>query len=104
MHDSPSLQAEFERIINSLQPGGTEKTHLDRRVPTRWNSDFACLKAHFQFKDAIQILTQKEELGLDPYALTRSQWKLAEHLVPLLEVFGLDFHDMQHEPDSYLAL
>ncbi|KAI5983302.1 hypothetical protein EDC04DRAFT_2915048 [Pisolithus marmoratus] len=87
LHDSPSLQAEFEWIMNSLRPGGTNKTHLDHHVPTHWNSDFACLMAHFHFKDAIQILTQKEDLALEAYALTWSQWRLAEHLIPLLELF-----------------
>lgn len=87
LHGNPSLQAEFEQIVNSLGLGGSDKTHLDHRVPTRWNSDFACLKAHFYFKDAIQILTQQEELELEAYALTQSQWRLAEHLVSLLELF-----------------
>ena len=86
MHDTPLLQTEFERIVRSLRSDGTDKTHLDRRVPTRWNSDFACLKAHLHFKDEIQILTQKEGLALEDYALSRSQWKLTEHLVPVLEV------------------
>lgn len=37
-------------------------------------------------KNAIQILTQKDGLGLKAYALTPDQWKLGGHLVPILEV------------------
>ena len=86
LHDSPMLQAEFKQIVKSLNPDGTTKTQLDRRVPTCWNTDFLCLKTHSYFKNAIQILTQKDSLGLEPYTLTMDQWKLAGHLVPILEV------------------
>ncbi|KAI6027512.1 hypothetical protein BKA83DRAFT_2889421 [Pisolithus microcarpus] len=64
-------------IVNSLGLRGTDKAPLDRRVPTRWNLDSACLKAHFYLKDAIQILTNGG---------------LAENLIPLHELFDNLIH------------
>ena len=92
MHDSARLQAEFERIVTSLSTTPGTKVHLDRRVPTRWNSDFACLRAHFWFREAIRILTGKRDLALEAYALTSSQWKLTEQLLEVLEVFDTITH------------
>ncbi|KAG2337687.1 hypothetical protein BDR05DRAFT_764609 [Suillus weaverae] len=54
----------------------------------RWNSDFACLRAHLFFKDEVKIFTSASENDLGDYALTTTQWKLAEHLVPVLELFN----------------
>ncbi|KAG2036217.1 hypothetical protein BDR03DRAFT_466694 [Suillus americanus] len=38
--------------------------------------------------DGVQIFTSTSEHGLRDYALTTAQWKLAEHLVPVLELFN----------------
>lgn len=64
----------------------TQKTTLDRRVPTRWNSDFACLVAHVFFKTPVQLLTSNTALDLEPYKLSDSQWSLAETLSEVLDV------------------
>ncbi|KAG2144041.1 hypothetical protein BD769DRAFT_1347855, partial [Suillus cothurnatus] len=50
--------------------------------------DFACLKAHLFFKDKVQLFMSTSEHSLHDYLLTTAQWKLAEHLVPILELFN----------------
>jgi hypothetical protein len=84
VHDSTTLQEQFEKTVVYKRGEDSQKRHLDRRVPTRWNSDFACLSTHLYFKEEVQLFTMQK--NLPDYALTSAQWKLAEHLVPVLEV------------------
>lgn len=86
LHDNANLQAAFERIVAIEGGGPSQKKTLDRRVPTRWNSDFACLKTHMLFEKEIKLFTSQEANGLQIYALTVTQWKLAKQLIPVLEV------------------
>ncbi|KAF9234388.1 hypothetical protein BU15DRAFT_79069 [Melanogaster broomeanus] len=46
------------------------------------------MKTHLEFKEAIKILTGKEKLGLEAFALSREQWKIAEDLASVLELFN----------------
>ncbi|KAG1748375.1 uncharacterized protein EDB91DRAFT_1218757 [Suillus paluster] len=87
LHDSANLQAAFERIVTIKGGGPSQKKTLDRRVPTRWNSDFACLKTHMSFEKEIKLFTSQEANGLQIYALTVTQWKLTKQLIPVLEIF-----------------
>ncbi|KAI6024403.1 hypothetical protein EDC04DRAFT_2933480 [Pisolithus marmoratus] len=88
VNDSAHLQEEFEWIVISLSSSGTSnKVWLDQCVPTCWNSDYTCLKSHMCFKKAVMILTAKEELGLEKYALTKAQWNIADDLAAVLELF-----------------
>jgi hypothetical protein len=71
----------------TIEGGGpSQKKTLDQRVLTRWNSDFACLKTHMSFEKEIRLFTSQEANGLQIYALTTMQWKLAKQLIPVLEV------------------
>lgn len=63
-----------------------DKITLDRRVPTRWNSDLACLDAHVYFKNPVQQLTAAAINKLQNYRLTDKQWSLADDLVEVLVV------------------
>ncbi|KAJ7841983.1 hypothetical protein B0H13DRAFT_1648942 [Mycena leptocephala] len=83
VHDSATLQNKFEKLIAANASAG-QKVALDRRVPTRWNSDLACLAAHVQFEIPVKQLTCD---GLTEYALSESQWKLAKQLCEVLEIF-----------------
>lgn len=67
----------------------SNKRTLDRRVPTRWNSDLACLDAHVHFKDIIQQLTGVAANKLQAYQLSPDQWHLAEDLADILIVCNL---------------
>ena len=85
VHDSGTLQAKFDKYVAAADMHG-QKTRLDRRVPTRWNSDFACLAAHVHFEQPVKMLTSDERLGLQDYALTLDQWALGHELVEALDV------------------
>ncbi|KAJ6545063.1 hypothetical protein DFH09DRAFT_1509464, partial [Mycena vulgaris] len=84
VHDSATLQGKFEKLVEANSVGSGQKIALDRRVPTRWNSDLACLVAHVQFERPVKQLTQD---NLEEYALTPEQWVLAKQLCQALAVF-----------------
>lgn len=92
VHDASNLQEKFEKLVELSQSqqenkeNGSQKRALDRRVPTRWNSDFKCLEAHVQFEGPVQQLTSDPSNKLKLYALTDDQWKLAKDLQDVLEV------------------
>lgn len=50
-------------------------------MPTRWNSDFACLSAHVVFEVPVRQLTSDPANNLKDYELTADQWTLAKELV-----------------------
>ena len=83
LHDNTTLQEKFERLVKVTMPDSS-KSHLDRRVPTRWNSDFTCLMTHVEFEEPIKSLTSDAKLKC--FALTERQWALAKKLVGVLAV------------------
>jgi len=86
VHDSPTLKEKFDKLVEEdMALAGSWRT-LTRRVPTRWNSDLACLLSHMYFKDVIQQLTAIPSLSLRSYALTDKQWKVAEDISEILLV------------------
>ncbi|KAJ6600177.1 hypothetical protein B0H10DRAFT_1824761, partial [Mycena sp. CBHHK59/15] len=84
VHDSATLQGKFEKLVEANSAGSGQKIALDRRVPTGWNSDLACLAAHVQFERPVKQLTQD---NLEEYAPTPEQWALAKQLCQALVVF-----------------
>jgi hypothetical protein len=93
VHDSPTLRERFDDLVSKDPELKGSKRTLDRRVPTRWNSDLACLKAHVHFKSVVQALTAVDSYKLQAYRLTTAQWRLAEDLALILEVCGLPSQD-----------
>ncbi|KAK6992134.1 ribonuclease H-like domain-containing protein, partial [Favolaschia claudopus] len=83
VHDSSTLQEKFEKLVQA-NDSASGKVALDRRVPTRWNSDLVCLAAHIQFETPVKQLTSD---GLSEYALTPKQWALAKELCEVLVIF-----------------
>ncbi|KAJ7719489.1 hypothetical protein B0H16DRAFT_1336582, partial [Mycena metata] len=71
VHDSPTLQEKFEKLVKANSAESGQKVALDRRVPIRWNSDLACLASHVHFSCPVKQLTQD---NLEEYALTPEQW------------------------------
>jgi hypothetical protein len=90
VNDSPQLQTAFLRHVETKQqqPNAppVTKAALDRRVPTRWNSDFTCLQAHVTLRFYVASFVKDPDYGLEEYALTAEQWKLARHLTDVLVV------------------
>jgi hypothetical protein len=95
VHDSPTLQDKFDRLVVASDLVG-QKSALTRRVPTRWNSDFACLSSHVYFESPVKALTGDERNGLKDYELTKDQWALAKELEGVLEVGFLLFEFLAH--------
>jgi hypothetical protein len=88
VHDSSTLHEKFDKLVQEHTELAGNMQMLARRVPTRWNSDFDCLKAHIHFKSIVQSLTGVAANKLQAYRLTDSQWRLAEDLTLILEVFN----------------
>ena len=88
VHDSSTLHEKFDRLVQEDTELEGSMQMLTRHVPTWWNSGFDCLKAHIHFKSIVQSLTGVAANKLQAYRLTDSQWKLAEDLTLILEVFN----------------
>jgi hypothetical protein len=87
VHDNSTLKEKFDTLVSNdkdLLPG--DKTVLDRRVPTRWNSDLTCLDAHLYFRSPVKQLTGAAINKLQAYRLSDEQWNLAETLSAILEI------------------
>ena len=76
------MQQRFEKIVKSES---TQRRTLTRRVPTRWNTDFAALNSHVTFEEEIHQLVVTER-SLQTYLLTDGQWALAKCLAEVLVV------------------
>lgn len=82
LNESQPVQLEFERLVNS---NNTQRRTLTRRVPTRWNTDFAALKSHVMFKkEVLQLIAANPTLK--KFMLADKQWVLAKHLADVLVV------------------
>jgi hypothetical protein len=86
VHDNATLKEKFDTLVLNDKDLPGDKTALDRRVPTRWNSDLTCLDAHLYFRSPVEQLTGPAINKLKAYKLTEEQWTLAETLSAILEV------------------
>ncbi|KAF9233125.1 hypothetical protein BU15DRAFT_54311 [Melanogaster broomeanus] len=87
VHDTTTLGEQFSKLCaaNAQHLDGDKET-LDRRVPTRWNSDLACLDAHLYFEKVIKQLTVATDLK--SFRLTDGQWPLAGTLADILSLLS----------------
>ncbi|KAF8833539.1 hypothetical protein BDN67DRAFT_916742 [Paxillus ammoniavirescens] len=87
VHDSTTIGEQFAKLcITNQEVLSGNKEALDRRVPTRWNSDLACLDAHIYFRPVIQQLTASADLK--SFRLTEAQWPLAVVLADVLSLLS----------------
>ncbi|KAF8999756.1 hypothetical protein BDQ17DRAFT_1246114, partial [Cyathus striatus] len=56
-------------------------------VPTRWNSDLACLSSHIFFQPVIKQLTGNSINKLQQFQLSERQWELAHEVEEVLLLF-----------------
>ncbi|TEB22898.1 hypothetical protein FA13DRAFT_1640620, partial [Coprinellus micaceus] len=87
VHNSAVLKERFDNLVAGDPTQNGMKHSLDRRVPTRWNSDHACLKAHLHFRKQVEQLTGLSENKLHAYRLTDGQWTITKELVEALAIF-----------------
>jgi hypothetical protein len=86
VHDNSTLKEKFDTLVSNDKDLSGDKTALDRRVPTRWNSDLTCLDAHLYFRSPVEQLTGAAINKLQAYRLSEEQWDLSETLSAILEV------------------
>ena len=70
---------------------------MPRDVQTRWNSTHDMLEFALKYREAIDAITQKRELGLHEFELDTDEWILAQQLTDVLKVCQIlvnsgDFH------------
>ncbi|KAJ7147415.1 hypothetical protein C8R43DRAFT_889998, partial [Mycena crocata] len=88
VHDSNStLGTSFSAFVQSDPKLPNDRDTLTRRVPTRWNSDKACLESHIYFRGPIESLTAVSAHKLQSFRLTDPQWQLAKVLNGILTIF-----------------
>jgi hypothetical protein len=80
------LKEKFDNLVAADKDLDGDKEVLDRRVPTRWNTDLTCLDAHLYFRSPVESLTGAAANKLQAYRLSEAQWDLAETLSAILEV------------------
>ncbi|KAJ7938606.1 hypothetical protein B0H13DRAFT_1587522, partial [Mycena leptocephala] len=89
VHDSGTVADKFNSLVDGARTSGDLKTYksaLDRRCPTRWNSDFDCLNAHHLLKSPVEQLTATSYLKLAAFRLSDPQWDLLEEVADVLGV------------------
>ncbi|TFK34202.1 hypothetical protein BDQ12DRAFT_700513 [Crucibulum laeve] len=103
VHDSTTLKEKFDKMVqkNPLLSGGQHT--LTRRVPTRWNSDCACLESHLHFKTIVQELTIVPSNGLKAYELSPKQWAMAADVLDVLQLFN-DFTNLFSQSEVPLVV
>ncbi|KAH8105595.1 hypothetical protein DFH11DRAFT_1691980 [Phellopilus nigrolimitatus] len=87
VHDSGTLKEKFDNLVEANREFTGHKRALDRRVLTRWNSEFACIEAHFFFRTVIEQLTGTAANKLQSFRLNDRQWFIAQHLCDVLAIF-----------------
>ncbi|KAH8108920.1 hypothetical protein DFH11DRAFT_1818298 [Phellopilus nigrolimitatus] len=87
VHDSGTLKERFDNLVEANREFSGHKRTLDRRVSTRWKSEFACIEAHFFFRTVIEQLTGTAANKLQSFRLNDRQWFLAQHLCDVLAIF-----------------
>jgi hypothetical protein len=93
VHDSGTVGNTFNSLVDAAKAAKeiqSDKTALDRRCPTRWNSEFACLTAHQTLKIAVEQLTATSSLKLSAFKLSETQWDLSEEVTAVLTVSRRD--------------
>jgi hypothetical protein len=59
---------------------------MPRDVSTRWNSTFDMLEYAIEHREAIDIVTQRRDLGLRKFELIDDEWMIVEQLRDVLKV------------------
>ena len=58
---------------------------MPRDVATWWNSTFDMLQYALEHRQAIDLVTQRHELGLQRFELTDDEWKVIQQLCDVLK-------------------
>ncbi|KAJ7433236.1 hypothetical protein B0H11DRAFT_1939659 [Mycena galericulata] len=88
VHDSAStLGVKFQNLVSADNKLIEERNTLTRRVPTRWNSDYACIDSHLYLRDPVEALTGQAGNKLSSFCLTSVQWSLAKEVKDVLGIF-----------------
>ncbi|KAJ7504698.1 hypothetical protein B0H11DRAFT_2221432 [Mycena galericulata] len=88
VHDSAStLGVKFQNLVSADNKLIEERNTLTRRVPTRWNSDYACIDSHLYLRDPVEALTGQAGNKLSSFRLTSVQWSLPKEVKDVLGIF-----------------
>ncbi|KAL1684470.1 hypothetical protein GGG16DRAFT_68233, partial [Schizophyllum commune] len=85
INSSTILLPAWKEILNDLN---MRIKLLPRDVRTRWNSTYDMLVSALEHRDAIEKMFKNEAIveEIEPFELTRHEWKCAEQLRDALEV------------------
>lgn len=70
-------------ILNNLR---MKITCMLRDIATQWNSLFDLLEYALKHRKAIDLVTQRRELGMRDFELSDNEWELVEQLHSVLKV------------------
>lgn len=83
IHSTTILLPAWHEALRSLD---MPVTLMPRDVATRWNSTFDMLKYALEHRKAVDVVTQRRDLGLRKFELTDEEWEIAGQLRDVLKV------------------
>lgn len=60
--------------------------NMPHDISTHWNSTYNMLWYTLAHQDAINIVTQQQDLGLQKFKLDDNEWEIAQQLCDILKV------------------
>jgi hypothetical protein len=86
LRDNTTLGEQFSVLAQASTSITNDQTSLVCRVPTRWNSDKACIDSHVDLRPVVESMIGNTANKLGAFKLTEDQWKLAIELKDVLLV------------------
>jgi hypothetical protein len=83
IHSTTILLPAWHEALRSLK---MSVTLMPRDVATRWNSTFEMLNYAVEHRKAVDIVTQRRDLGLREFELSDEEWDIAGQLRDVLKV------------------
>ena len=83
IHSTTILLPAWREILNGLK---LPQRNMPRDVQTRWNSTYDMLEFALKYRQAIDSIAQRRDLGLHTFELDPDEWKLAQQLRDVLKV------------------
>ncbi|KAG2112248.1 uncharacterized protein F5147DRAFT_528837, partial [Suillus discolor] len=85
VHSTTILLPVWKGILEDLK---LAQQIMPRDVSTRWNSTFDMLNFALEYRNAIDVIVDKQKLGLGEYVLEDGEWMLVKQLHDVLKVCG----------------
>ncbi|KAG1812698.1 hypothetical protein EV424DRAFT_1326917 [Suillus variegatus] len=98
IHSTTIVLPVWHKILEDLQ---APITLMPRDVSTRWNSTFDMLDYAIEHREAVDIVTQRRDLGLRKFELNDEEWAIAEQLRGVLKATLNRYYQLTDQSEVY---